>query len=785
MYDGSIKIGTSLDNSGLEKGLAKLKNSLLGVAGALGVAFGTAAIVNFGKAGVEAASELSNALQGLQSIVEGQGRSFSEAQGFIEDYISDGLVPMANAVTAYKNLASRGYDDTQIQQVMTALKDSAAFGRQASYSLGDAVTTATEGLKNENSVLVDNAGVTKNVAKMWDEYARSIGTTAAKLTQEQKIQAEVNGILTETRFQTGDAAKVAQSYSGQVSQLAFNFQNLKVAVGEALIPIAQAVLPSLNAMITGLTKIVSLAGQVVTALFGTQSKKQKEVGTTASRAAKQETELAKATDAAAKAAKGAISSFDELNVVQSDKGGGVDEVTTPTAAAVSVGVDTSGMDKISPKAQEIADKIKKVIDKIKQALSKFAVTLTGIGVKLAEPFERCWAALKGLWETTLFPFIDWMINAFIGPIATAFSNSLLPIFSEIFPVALEEFARDFEFTCQKISEVINNILTPALSLIKTVVVDIFGGIKAAWEEYGASILEKFQEFKGSLREIWDAVYTNVIKPTFDKIFKIFTNLWTNHLKPLWDNITAFFGSLVECLLTVWNNFLAPLVHWIVETFGPYVSDIIENIGNVVSTTWETISDVVGGIIKALTGVLDFITGIFSQGWDKAWEGIKKVFSGIWDSVVGVVRGTLNRIVDVLNTLFKFVYNGFSSVVNTLGGVAGAIGSIFGQDWDFEIPKTVPTIPHLATGAVIPPRAEYLAVLGDQRHGRNIETPESLMRQIVREEGGSASEILLEQLVSLTEQLLMKDTAVTVSVNDRELARAVTTGTRKLGYPIMG
>ena len=85
---------------------------------------------------------------------------------------------------------------------------------------------------------------------MWKDYAQSIGKGVDSLTQYEKIQAEVNGILSETRFQTGDAAKVAQSYSGQVSQLTFNFNNLKVAIGNALIPIVQAILPHINAMLS-------------------------------------------------------------------------------------------------------------------------------------------------------------------------------------------------------------------------------------------------------------------------------------------------------------------------------------------------------------------------------------------------------------------------------------------------------------------------------------------------------------------------------------------------------
>lgn len=154
-YDGSIRIDSRIDTKPADKGLAQLSSSLKGFASAVGVAFGIAAVVQFGKAAVKASSDLSNAMTGLQSIAEGSGRSFEQANKFVQDYISDGLVPATNAVTAYKNLLSRGYDTEQIENIMTRLKDAAAFGRQASYSLGDAVTSATEGLKNENSVLVN------------------------------------------------------------------------------------------------------------------------------------------------------------------------------------------------------------------------------------------------------------------------------------------------------------------------------------------------------------------------------------------------------------------------------------------------------------------------------------------------------------------------------------------------------------------------------------------------------------------------------------------------------
>ena len=155
MADGKVIIDTELDNSGFKQGLSGLKsqcNGLKSVISSIGktvaVAFSVVAIINFGRESVKAASDLSNAMLGLQSIMDGQGRSFSQAQSFIEDYIKDGLVPMQDAVTAYKNLAMRGYDTTQIEQTMTALKDAATFGRQSSLTMGQAISSATEGLKN-------------------------------------------------------------------------------------------------------------------------------------------------------------------------------------------------------------------------------------------------------------------------------------------------------------------------------------------------------------------------------------------------------------------------------------------------------------------------------------------------------------------------------------------------------------------------------------------------------------------------------------------------------------
>lgn len=236
-YDGVLRFDTRIDEKGFNKGTKNITSqmgSLVSVIKAVGVTIAGAFAVKGIKSTIDAAEELQNAMTGLKSIMDGQGRSFKNAENFINDYTKDGLIPASNAITAYRNLALRGYNTEQIEKVMTALKDSATYSRQSQYTLGEAVQTASEGLKNENSILVDNAGVTKNVAKMWQDYAKSIGKSSTALTQQEKIQAEVNGILQETKFQTGDAATYMNSYSGQVARLSKQWLTFKQTIGRSI-----------------------------------------------------------------------------------------------------------------------------------------------------------------------------------------------------------------------------------------------------------------------------------------------------------------------------------------------------------------------------------------------------------------------------------------------------------------------------------------------------------------------------------------------------------------------
>lgn len=123
-----------------------------------------------------------------------------------------------------------------------------------------------------------------------------------------------------------------------------------------------------------------------------------------------------------------------------------------------------------------------------------------------------------------------------------------------------------------------------------------------------------------------------------------------------------------------------------------------------------------GIKDIFNGLITFITGVFTGDWAKAWEGLKQVFKGIWNSILAIVGGVLNAIIKGINWVID--------KMNTLQfDIPDWVPIIGGKHVGLSIPHIAEwNVPYLAQGAVIPPNREFLAVLGDQTNGTNIEAP---------------------------------------------------------------
>lgn len=173
-----------------------------------------------------------------------------------------------------------------------------------------------------------------------------------------------------------------------------------------------------------------------------------------------------------------------------------------------------------------------------------------------------------------------------------------------------------------------------------------------------------------------------------------------------------------------------------EIFGPVLGETLNAFFQNVENIWNSVKRIFGGII-------DFITGVFSGDWEKAWTGIKDIFFGIWDLLVSIIKIPINAIIGLINGLISGVCLGINTVIKALNSIDFTIPdwvpAFGGKSIGFNLTQiSPPKIPYLATGAVIPPNAPFVAMLGDQKHGNNIEAPEDLIRKIVREETGGAN-----------------------------------------------
>lgn len=242
----------------------------------------------------------------------------------------------------------------------------------------------------------------------------------------------------------------------------------------------------------------------------------------------------------------------------------------------------------------------------------------------------------------------------------------------------------------------------------------------------------------------------------------------NAVIEIWENIKQAFVGAWEAIQAAWSaakGYFTAIWNAIKLTFAP----VVEYLSGIFSEAWENVKKIFGGVI-------DFIAGAFSGDWERAWDGIRGIFTGVWNNIVSALEGAVNLIIKGINWLISRL----NKVSFSLPDWVPVIG---GNSFGFNIPKISEiSIPRLATGAVIPPNREFMAVLGDQHSGNNLEAPESLIRKIVREEaGGMNTEILQAILEAVRAGQVIQ---VNETVLGRTAAKAINRVTQSAGKPVL-
>lgn len=382
-----------------------------------------------------------------------------------------------------------------------------------------------------------------------------------------------------------------------------------------------------------------------------------------------------------------------------------------------------------------------LLESISNLTSAFAPILESIG-----------NVLEWIYNNIVLPMLKWVIEVglptvinLVAKVATFLADHQSIV--EAFGAALIG-----AFAAAKIAELASGVIKSAsgiatavkgLIALMTGTGGIMGGIKAIATAIGTGGI--FAIAVGAAIAIGVLLYKN-----WDEICAAATKLkdWVvEKTRELSESVTRALSNLKEKIANVWN-----IIKTSTSTTWNAIKKTLSGLWNSLKSTASTVFN---AIKTKVTGVWDKIKDKTSRTWESVTtfistkvEAIKTAitnkFNAARDAVKSAFEGIVNFIKAPINQAISIVNNAVGMINNAIGGIESAFS--FGP-WEVPTPfgtkrigfhatfPRVGTIPYLASGAVIPPRSEFLAVLGDQKKGNNLEAPESLLRQIVREESG--------------------------------------------------
>lgn len=303
--------------------------------------------------------------------------------------------------------------------------------------------------------------------------------------------------------------------------------------------------------------------------------------------------------------------------------------------------------------------------------------------------------LGALWQNTLVPFIEWIINNImpvISPIIGTIGNLIL----DLLAVA---------------GDVISGITTILGGFLDFCTGVFTGDFSMCWQ----GIEEILQGFKKIAASIFDFAKKNILQPFIDFVKGIFQTDWSKSFRTLGSVLNTFLGT--------------------------------------VQRIWGNIKRVFNGIVEFITGVF---SGNWKQAWDGIKEIFGGVFDSLIalaKAPLNAVIDLINGLMDKLNSGLSAIENAFSFSYDFKNPITGT--RHYGH-YGMSLPR-VPTIPHLAQGAYVKPNTPQLAMIGDNLHQGEVVAPENKLREMaieaVRAAGGSG--ITREDLETIMNRAVMR------------------------------
>lgn len=218
---------------------------------------------------IDAINEYGTAMGKLEGTAIRFGQDVSEAKNAVMSLTQDGLINFSTAAEGLSRLMAQGLNMEDSVTLMERYKDVAALGRKETLSMDQAVLNLSQTFATEQSILGDNSGMWENYKDIIAVGSQALGKNTEELTYNERAQAKLLGTLIMTERASGDAARVAETYSGKLSQLSQLMFQLKLVIGSVVIPIVSEFI---NLLSSGLSSLNQWLGRIAPGLvdFGSR-----------------------------------------------------------------------------------------------------------------------------------------------------------------------------------------------------------------------------------------------------------------------------------------------------------------------------------------------------------------------------------------------------------------------------------------------------------------------------------------------------------------------------------
>lgn len=347
-----------------------------------------------------------------------------------------------------------------------------------------------------------------------------------------------------------------------------------------------------------------------------------------------------------------------------------------TGATASIGVTIADL---------VVGSLAKYLEKNIGRIQSYIIKMFDIGSRIAEISGQFSQAVSEIFAVLRGETFQQIGASTIAIFVNMFMDLSL-LFMQFKADILELFLQPIIDCKEQIIQTLNALAEPVQKNVNTIseILSYFGDTLN--EIYSSSVHPFFESLKDGFSEILkvvlDAFNTHIL-PVLQNVSEKFAEFSTGSLQPLIDKFAEFAGKVFECITVIWEEILQPFITWFIETIAPSIGAQIQLVTDIFFLFLETVSEILGNVIEGFSGLIDFLAGIFTGDWKKAWNGINQFFTSIWNTMQIFVNA-------IFEAIYIFIQNKLTEIQTFWSTTWEAIRQKASDIWE-AIKKTISTL----------------------------------------------------------------------------------------------